>query len=223
MSAIGDYKNRVHRSGSIRDSQINNFQYALNTSFELSPAYTVVSFNSATPSVGVWIVSAPGSNLNRKKIIMKPGDSVNVGDLVTLDSGKWMCIQAEKNNPLNESGIIVLCNGILTILYDTITEIIGYDDLGRPIKDETQIYKNYDCFVQSKTRLQVEEDRSINIPDGRIFVSIQYDPNLKIDNKKEFDLYGMVWRVVEMDYTNVIGNVGVLSFMAERDIDNEDA
>lgn len=216
LSSITDYKDRIARRGTIRDSNIEYAKRTISTSFADSPAYREVMINSSTPTVGVWIVDN-GKNPNNKKIIMQPNDSISVGDLITFANSKiWLVMDVEKDNEIGESGLIEMCNTIITIEAGVVETIIGYDALGRPVVSSTPTFDEFPCIVKSRTRITTEYDMPINLPDGRIYVSMQYNPSVKIDIQSDVILYGHNHKVIEMDYTRVVDNSGVLSFYAER-------
>lgn len=203
---------------SVRERRVRHHINIINNTFEDSPSYQEVSINNSDVRIGVWIVS---DGDDTRKLIMKPGGSISAGDIIEdSQSNKWLCVLSVKDNPVGESGDIEKCNSEIGI--ETETKIqIGTDDLGRPIYEKETTTTYYPCVVKTRTRLSHRTDGAINLPDGRVFILMQYDPNLKLDIQSNFKLHNdQVWSIVELDMTGVENGSGVLGMMAEREESN---
>jgi hypothetical protein len=189
----------------------------VNESFLNSPSYQQVYINASAIFTEVWIVDDSDTK-ELKKLIMLPDISLNTGDLITWNGDRWLTLIVD-NGEIQDSGSIQKCNAQITITTETII-YDGTDSLGRPIPVSTPSTTNYDCIVKSKTRISGDKDLVVNIPDGRVLISMSYDSSLNLDTKYEFKLYNQTWKITEVDYTNVDmnSNSGVFSFMAERNI-----
>jgi hypothetical protein len=216
MSAINDYKKRVQRNGTVLQNQIDHTKHMMTKGFANSPSYKEVYINNNVEVTGVWITS-DSTDPKEKKIIMQPINSINSGDLITDGTDKWLCVMAEKDNNVYESGSIEKCNAITTFTTETKT-LTGTDSLGRPVYDIAASPTSYSCVVKSKTRISSQTDGAINIPDGRVVILMSYDASLDVDILSEFELYDNTWKIVEIDMTGVENGSGVFGISAERDV-----
>lgn len=112
------YSTRLKIDGNtFKERQINSMVNAINGSFESNPSYFEVSINGNSTLTGVQIVDNSSNESSKidyiRKIIMKPTDSISVGDIVDWDSKKWLVVTAEKFSDIYWYGMMQECNNTL--------------------------------------------------------------------------------------------------------------
>lgn len=120
MGTYDVYKNRVTAYGStIREGRINTMTNRITNSFEDSPSYEDVMFNDDSKTTGVHIIddatAINNTNQYSKIIVMQPGANLQVGDVITWNTVKWLCVACEMVGEIYFHGKIVKCNHSLTV------------------------------------------------------------------------------------------------------------
>lgn len=155
------YKTRLEINGtSLKDRQVNSVVDAINNDFKSSPSFFEVSINGGTTLTGVQIVDNSTNAANKvdyiRKIIMKPSDSISVGDIVDWDSKKWLVISAEKFSDLYWYGMMQECNNTLKFYKK---------------QNQTSILFEVPCIF-SDGSVSLEEGRFLSLPSGHYLITI---------------------------------------------------
>ena len=129
--------------------------------------------NSASINIRLIENSQQSSNIDFiKTILLEPGNTANnilsLGDLFTVDTDKWLCINIDPLHEIYYKGNVRLCNQTLTLITSTTKTLTGYDSLGRPIYTETPKSTSWDCIAETKI-INADFDKAINLPEGKIF------------------------------------------------------
>lgn len=219
------YKTRVNAHGnSVVESRENATRNLIESSFKDSSAYLVVKINGE--NVDARLIHRNVYEI--KALQFKPDTLFVVGEIVDIEvsngiggtnTEKWIITNFEKDE-LFPRADIQLCNNTLTIQTGTTQTLIGYDDLGRPIYEETPDYDNFPCITERTTNLYTDFDNPINLPEGRMFVTIPYTDEEVIKEGLEFNMYGSKHKIVTVDKTKTYDNgqnvSGIIILIVEK-------
>jgi hypothetical protein len=224
MSYLDDFKARVNASGkNLAESQFNTTARFIEANFADSPFYRLVKINGVDMEVQLQDINAITRSANvslvqnvLKFMILKPNTSVNIGDMVELDGKFWMVTDYVSDNPLFPKAKIGKCNFSLHLKTDETKTLIGYDNFKRPQYDTQPIFTDIQCILQTYVS-NISLNNTINLPQGQVLVTIQYNDIAKsIKENDEFDIYNRQYKVVGMDYSNIVQGIGCLAIIAER-------
>jgi hypothetical protein len=214
MAYLDSWKSKLNKQGgNIANSLKSTAKQSVLASFENSPAYKLITVNG----VSTGVRTEKGKLSNEMTLLFKPGTVVNIGSFCVIDTVNWVVMDSQKDEIFPKAKI-TLCNETLTIKTGETETITGYDSMGRPITDTTATYTSFPCVTSTKLFLGSynDQDRAINLPSGKMLVSIKYDPLYKLDEKIEFDMYGQRFSIDEVDMTRTLGNVGIVSIIAKK-------
>ena len=148
--------------------------------------------------------------------MFRPGESVAEGEIIKIDNKYWLFYNFNYDD-FNPKGYLELCNEVFKVQIDTEKEIVGEDDLGRPIYDETPIYHETRCVARGQLlNTRMNKDDPINLPDGRINVAIPYVENNGVEVGVEFTIFDNKYKIRDIDFSNVLDGIGIIKFIAER-------
>lgn len=208
------YKMRMGVYGdTIRDARIKSTINFITTNFKDSPDYKLVKIGN--DSLDSRIIST--KNFNLKQLLFLPNQVVNIGDIIEFDNSDWLVLDYEFNDIISKA-YVQLCNSIFKVQVGLEEEIINYDPMNRPIVDKTPIFYETSCVVESKLYINkfVEFDSQINLPDGRIIVMFPYNKCKNVTEGLTFSMYKDNYKIVDIDFTKVINDVGVVSIIADK-------
>jgi hypothetical protein len=142
---------------------------------------------------------------------------IQIGDFITESDKTYLTIYETEDRDFYSSAKMRLCNSTLTIPGDTTKTQTGTDWRGAPVYDETSTSPTLlPCIAESKIYLsQGENQEPINLPNGRILVTIPYTDNSKVNLNFEFEMYGHKYKTTHVDRSQVINNVGILQLTAD--------
>jgi hypothetical protein len=182
--------------------------------FEDNPSYHLVYINGSITATGVNIVeeSSLNKNPNKKRILMKPEDSLSVGNTCVWNNNNWLVTDLDDDNGIYTVGIIEKCNNTLTIQTGVTETITGYDSMGRPIITSIPTYDSFPCIeisglnVNRRTNL----DEPVNLPFSRTIITITLTDKIQID--MEFVMNNNKYKIIDMSYSRT----GLLDLMADK-------
>lgn len=108
-----DYQAR--RGGSRKDLYNDNIKNVISTNFKSSTSYNLVTINSINRDVRIVEENSVLKNPNKKRLLCKPDETINTGDLVEFNNSKWLCTEEDNNSPIYGIGLISKCNSVLNI------------------------------------------------------------------------------------------------------------
>jgi hypothetical protein len=144
----------------------------------------------------------------KKNIVAKVG-KLKRGYVVQFNDHDWIIISLPENNVIYEKAVIKLCNSkllmkgnpvIVTKINDfgeEYEEVVSYDSIEIP------------CVVETTITFD-DTDKAINLPEGRINVTIPYTEHEDIVIGKEFEMYGEKYKIIGIDYTQSINKEGLM-------------
>lgn len=199
------YKTRLEITGTtFKERQINDVIDAINDNFEDSPSFYEVSINGSSTLTGVQIVDNSSNDANKvdyiRKIVMKPNDTITVGDIVDWDSKKWIITSAEKFSDVYYYGMMQECNNTLKF-YDK--NSVSFKLCSIP------------CIF-SRQRLSTDENNYMTLQSGHYLVTIPSGYITKSDVDLRFILNDSAYKVSSIDnstnslvYIDVVDDVFV--------------
>lgn len=230
MSYLDDYLARMNVNGNtIAESQFNTTAQFINAHFAESPLYRVVQINGADMGVQLQDISSVTRSATvslvqnvLKFMLLKPNESVNIGDLVSMENEidqiieYWLVSDFISDNPLYPKAKIERCNYTLQLKTGETKTLVGHDTLNRPVYNTTPIYTNVQCILRN-TVSTIGLNQAINLPQGQVLLTVQYnDISRSINENDNLELYGKQYKVVGFDYTSIVQVTGCLMILAER-------
>lgn len=222
-SYLDKHKAKLNITGiTIGEAQFNSTANFINSTFKDSPFYKIVKINGADVEVRVSDVTSTvrGSNIepvrfSSKYLHFRPYVKVNIGDSVDYDGREWLITDFQIND-LYPTAKMGQCNNTLTYQIGVTKVKTGVDAMNRPVYTDTPIYDTKPCIID--TRIDgVTLNQPINLPAGQISITLQYDTNSKlIKENDELALYERKYKVIGIDFSHLINNVGLITVVAER-------
>lgn len=144
----------------------------------------------------------------KKNIVAKVG-KLKRGYVVQFNNHDWIVISLPENNVIYEKAVIKLCNSKLLMKGNPVT-VTKINDFGEEY-EEVVSYDSIEvpCIVETKI-LDDQIDEAINLPEGRIDVTIPYTEHEDIVIDKEFEMYSEKYKIIGIDYTQSINKEGLM-------------
>lgn len=224
---LNDYKARMNALGNtISEQQFNSTAYFIESKFKDSPFYRVATIISTEEEIEVRledITAITRANtietlqMTMKYINLKPNNTINIGEVLKIDDFYWIITDFRSDNPLFPKAKIFMCNYELSVPTGTTKIDTGQkDSLGRPVYKTENTYSYPHCFVRSYLA-NGGLNQAINLPSDTMYITLKYDDvskNIKEDDI--FTLYERTYKVVSIDFSNVIHDIGCISLMVIR-------
>lgn len=200
------YKKRLLSYGNDeRDVVLNNTKNIINNSFTNSFGYSVVKIND----VDTEVIVVNKDDSTQKELLIRPDQTVKKGATVLVGT-QYYLVTDFNGNGINQKAKIKLCNSTFTLKGSKIQTIVEYNDFGEPIYDETN---TSDILIPciAETSITIDNtDNAINLPEGRINITIPYTEHEDIAIDKEFVMYGEKYKIMGIDYTQSINKEGLI-------------
>lgn len=200
------YKKRLLSYGNDeRDVVLNNTKNIINNSFTNSFGYSVVKIND----VDTEVIVVNKDDSTQKELLIRPDQTVKKGATVLVGT-QYYLVTDFNGNGINQKAKIKLCNSTFTLKGSKIQTIVEYNDFGEPIYDETN---TSDILIPciAETSITIDNtDNAINLPEGRINITIPYTEHEDIAIDKEFVMYGEKYKIMSIDYTQSINKEGLI-------------
>ena len=180
----------------MRERDINQMQNIIEDDFKDTPSYRDACLNSDS-YIDIQVVDTLYPNI--KTVLAYPGKSINVGDIFEFDNTYWLCFEADKINPVYESGKIYLCNNFLTINTPIPTNVpyVVYDNIALT-RMGLDTNKGYILTPNSRMMIAVSNN-DITKHIGRNDVYMLYDNDYyRVVDLNRARTPGLI--VIEMDY-----------------------
>lgn len=202
------YEKRLKIDGvNTRESYINSMKESIIENFEDTPSYRLAYINNSNIAIGIQVINNKNSYI--KTILMKPGDTINVGDIFEFDNFKWICVEVDKTNPVQETGVVYQAKHTLTL-------------------NKNHISCKIPCIVEETVRLYQLGDKDnkfltdpsttiiVRVPNNEITRSIKRSDVFKIgmQNYKVIDINDVVedgLLILKMEFTIEEQNNNVIS------------
>jgi len=144
----------------------------------------------------------------KKNIVAKVG-KLKRGHVVQFNNHDWIVISLPENNVIYEKAVIKLCNSKLLMKGNPVT-VTKINDFGEEY-EEVLSYDSIEvpCIVETTITFD-DTDKAINLPEGRIDVTIPYTEHEDIVIDKEFEMYSEKYKIIGIDYTQSIDKEGLM-------------
>ena len=152
-----------------KEREVAQMKNDLSYDFESTPSYYSVTINGVEQDV--HIIS--DKKTEQKKILSKPDESFDAGDVVVWNSVNWLVWKVDVDDQIQTKGMLLECNNTLNLYVDHV------------------LYQIPAC-IESNVRLYslgYDENKYLSIPDSNIVVRI---PNtINTQNIKRDDIYNL--------------------------------
>lgn len=207
----------------IGESQFNGTAINITNSFADSPFYKVGIINGEQVGVRLMDVTAVtrGNTIETLQYSMKymlfmPNTVINIGEIVQVDNIYWIVTDSVSDNSLFPKVKVMMCNYSLPVVTGSTQTIVGYDALKRPQYKTDETIVNIQSLVRSSISSNTL-NQPINSPNDQLFVTVKYDDTSKtIKEDTVLTVHDRNYKVVSIDFANVINEVGCITFMASR-------
>jgi hypothetical protein len=150
-----------------------------------------------------------------KKVIGRIED-IEIGNVLTIDETNWLIITYPEDNKIYRKAEIQLCNSNYPIKTNKTRVLKGHDGLGKPIYQESYaINKVTPCIVETKTS-SADTNAQLSFPNNSILITVKYQTSDTLKENFEFNMYNDKYKVINVDYTKVINEKGIVKILAER-------
>jgi hypothetical protein len=139
------------------------------------------------------------------------------GDYITFNGKKYLSVFVPEERDFFWSSKMRLCNSNFPLPGTTTRTKIGNDPrTGRPVyEDVTSPPTLLPCIVESTIYLP-NDSQTIQLPNGKILVTLPYTVNDVIAENKEFEMYGEQYKIVGIDRSQSVDGVGLMILHCER-------
>jgi len=101
------------------DININDIKQNIIDDFEYSPSYSKIVINNENKDSHIVYQKASSRDTEKKKIMLKPNQTMSVGNYIPYSSKTWILTELDSNISVQHIGIMELCNYNLKFLNDT--------------------------------------------------------------------------------------------------------
>jgi len=181
------YTTKLNINGNTQvERDTKEIEDSIKANFQDSLSYRLAYFNSSATSIGVQIIDE--DDLSEKKILMYPDLSLNIGDLINIESQNWMCISVNKTNPIYKNGIIKKCTHTLTVIKNTVSLEVP-------------------CIVSSKTSVETTEGtKYFPLAEGKISVIVSNNEDAGAITYNQVYKIGLNnYKVMHINDTDIVG------------------
>jgi hypothetical protein len=189
--------NRVLQLGNTNSERTKNSMITMiNREFSSSPSYHETLRNNVPQGFQIVDENAITKNPNKKRVLCKPDEDINIGDDIIWNTEHWLCTNVDSDKEIYAKGIIERCNN--TLKWQTSTGEI----------------KEYPCIIQDKTSVYstgVEENKYLSLADDQILITIQYNNDTKqLRQDKRFIFNHSEYEIYKLTKPQTLTNAGVL-------------
>lgn len=212
MNYFDVYRKRIQLSGSnTTESSKNTTINSINRMFTETLGYQIVKIDD----VETEVIVINKDDFTQKELLLRPNQTVKIGAKVLIGIQYYLVVDFNGNG-INQKAKIRLCNNTFTLKGSTTEVIVDYNDFGEPI---TETISSGDitlpCIVETKI-FDDQTDEAINLPEGRINVTIPYTEHEDIAIDKEFIMYGEKYKIIGIDYTKSIDKEGLITINGKK-------
>lgn len=223
MNYFERYKRRINAIGeTISDSYKNSAAYFSDVNFENSPSYQVIQIENR--EVGVRVESR--ENSTDLSLLFRPYERFDNGSICLINGRYWLILEVN-NEEIFPKAKIRLCNSTIKLQSEKNVEFLK-DENGEYVRDrfdnliEIEVEgEKWDEPCIFETRIfSSKGNEQFSLPDGRIHVVLKYQKNVNLKINKQFYMNKNKYKIVDFDYSKVIDEVGIMTIIADRVVDN---
>jgi len=198
-----DLFRKITKSTSSETNNILNTMKAdILREFKSSPSYRIIKINGSDREVHWVDENAINKNPDKKRILSRPDEHINVGDMVIDNNNYWLCTNTD-TTAINTNGLIEKCNKLL--------KWIDEDEYYDEIQEEW-------CILYDKTRTgaNTNDGRYMVLGTSEFAVIIQNNINTKkIKRNMRFIFNDGAHSVSGVDFETIPGLI-ILAFKEDQ-------
>lgn len=210
MSIREANNNRVLQLGNTNAKRTkNSFIALINREFSSSPSYHEVYFNGSNTIREVQITdeNAITKNPNKKRVLCKPSENINIGDDILWNSVHWLCTNVDSDKEIYAKGIIERCNNTLTFQLPNGTT------------------KQYPCISGDKSSTYSDgtiNNKYLTLAEDQILITIQNNSDTtQLDYDKRFIFKHDKNEIYKLTKIQGLHKEGVLDLTMTKNLYNE--
>lgn len=162
------------------------------------------------------ILEDKGKSVGTDKIIAAKLGDISIGDIVIYKNQPWLISDIPVDNDVYLKAPLRLCNSTYPIKANKTRLLRGHNSLNKPIYEEVyEVDTTTPCIVQMGTD-STNTDAQLVIPRNMMYLTLQYQQSDTLDYNYEFEMYNNKYKIIDMDYTKVINEKGIIKIIAER-------
>jgi hypothetical protein len=168
--------NRVLQLGNTNAERVkNNMINLISREFSSSPSYHEVLRNNIPQGIQIIDENALTKNPNKKRVLCKPDEDINIGDDILWNSQHWLCTNVDSDKEIYAKGIIERCNNTLKFY-------------------KNQTLHSIPCIF-TEISLDLQEGKFMNVPIGHYLVYIPSGIITKSDMNLRFLLNDSAYKI----------------------------
>lgn len=210
---------------SVGEQQKNATAGFMNSVFKDSPFYKLVTVDGVQKDARIEDMTAVVRSNNfvtilntNKYMLLKSGDSANLGAIVEFDNISWLVTDNNSDDTLFNKSKLEQCNNKITVITSTTTTSSGTDIMGRPITIKTNVTTDIPCILTGNLT-SAQMNGELNQPKDSVKFTVQYNDTSKLITENEnYTFYDRLYKVKSIDFTNVFNGIGFITVMADRDV-----
>lgn len=214
MNYFNVYKSRMKSYGNNPEEVLTSAtKQLINKSFNDSLSSTEILIDDVLTDV----IINQGKTFEDKNILLRPDQSINCGAIAVIEGMSYLVISFNENN-LYSTANAKLCNNTLKLKGEPTQTVIGYDHRGAPIYETVEgVSVEVPCIAENKVMVG-DSNQPINLPDGRLMVTIPYTIHDNININKTFNMYDTEYLISNVDKTKSINGVGLIIITGQRKV-----
>lgn len=195
----------------------NKARDIVNRNFKTSPSFMEILMNDNTTDA----IVNKATKHDEKLINFRPGTEVNIGSVIQIGT-KYYLLKEVFEDAIYVSGEVKQCNSFFPAITDK-TKVLKQDANGQIVKDKFgdpvyiwtggEIF-NVPCIAESSIK-DKESNNQLNLPDGRLKVSMKYQPISNVKLNETFKMYDNTYKITHIDLTQVINGIGIMIVIAD--------
>lgn len=209
---LNQYRERVNKSSAER--LVDHTKQAFVKMFIGNPNYRVLTING----VQYETLYSQGKTSEEKSLLFTPNTKVDIGSAVELNNHSYLIMdfQGEGINEIYPSATLKQCNSIYPIKANKTRILKGHNQLGKPIYEESYAIDTTTPCIVDTGNYTANTDSQLVIPRNTMYITLQYLHSYTIDYNYEFEMYNNKYKIIDIDYTKVINEKGIIKIIAER-------
>ena len=221
----GKYKDylKIDKENTFQDGLLSNSKHQINDTFSQS----FFTEKALIDGLEQDVILKQEKKSENKKVIFKPDTSINIGTVISINSVNYLTFDflGDGVYSVYPTATVKLCNATFPIKFNK-TKILLRDDNGNIIKDQFgrpvykegyEIEKDEPCIVETKVINSLSDSNQIQLPNGQIQITLKYQPSDTIQLNYVFNMFNDSFKIIDIDYTKVINNIGIVTIRAKRE------
>ncbi|MEM5009248.1 hypothetical protein WKH57_00875 [Niallia taxi] len=177
--------------------------------------------NDSSAPVKVLVYQKYDSDSDTKRVI---GHIANLerGNNLLIDGQDWLITTIPEDNKIYRKADMKICNSFFPAITDK-TRVLKRDANGNIVYDKVgdPVYTwmggesfSIPCIVESSIK-DKESNNQLNLPDGRLTVSMKYQAISNVKLNETFKMYSNTYKITHIDLTQVINGIGIMVVTAD--------